>query len=1274
MSNEEELRSIWYLNVNSESGTAIGKCGSKGSNLTDLDITAGFITASLQLSHEMVKSDEVSQHNFEDIKGGSKRLTLYSTWGNEISIGGATENVVPVITSMLQVSAPKMEEHEYADILRFLGNTNDEIIYRFMIGELTKERTIDPIINIDIINNVLKKHPFSKKGRLIGTKSERLAQLLPQTLKKIFENDTYTLNHFFSKIPLESTCNQNDYKIKVNELGKLIKRDINSYLDAEKKLDYIRKVKIYREDNSLSQLRDKYNSYLDKEESFFEKNRALILSLEKWYLSLDEIYMDLKESKKYDKADKILKFQDLLPQPSSLNDFIKKIRKEFTDEKTSSTLKFIEEQARVFKSEQEFSNLKNIIETSISLIEEIVHYKGIEEIEAFKDYYLNILEEKIPVGEGFDTEIVDYRKEVRKIVNSLRKNFVSIVINSLYDKLFNSYGRFKYVIVYSGEFKQLIIKETIKHINSFFEQIQNYSFAAILERIIKNIKPDTVFKFYSVELLKSLLQNYLYDHYINNPFLIDKKNPLIALDSYTLRFCSELINETRLNEDIYVEIDKIDLLQEYKESFIQILDSTGLTRNNVAQELQKSSNLINSWVDKIDKMINELGVKPDTKSINDFFIDCEKIVKSKKKDKKTMSRKFFIKETIFKNTEPDTPEREELSHLYSKKSEIQNLIKEFENLKKSPDNLFGEKQFDDLLIDLKTILANELESNRQSVKKLLSDIPKLIDRSESERLGNLIDCIKDAQEFFKDKQKLKELEEGIKGIVKYGEFENIFNNLDTLDNEFLKLDGYAHIKGIIKTITSSEPLIEESKIERIHKSRDLLMEALIETYAQIYEDYYGRFTFQNLDTLGKKKTGTILDAGRFFRLQYEDTAKQLEFQNGLKVLQNLIDTIDSNASKFKYFNMNFLLNYLHDYAEHKNAQSAEESVALFNNPATIDDYFEFLFNYFTDLKMGENLKGQLSKYYSGLVDYITGKAKSKPKLPIELNMFKDEVITALSYISDNINDKNKTYYKDGKGAQKDHPSKNYNIKKVPEKKVDLLIDEVADMEHLLIFDTNILKKNYTYVPPRITPDDEIVQRVSNDLKIDLKNEIVKYGLSEDDFEDINRINVMALLLTDEYEVPRDIKMNLIFEGRYDKKSVKALIDASSKISELLKVSMGDVIKKDDVLNDVLNIKIISDELGEYIDTPLRIPESISNQNRNKIFGPNAVWDRKDKTLLKGFKLSIDMTNKENFGQAMRTNVYNGVRKELKPLINFMNKYSREIHSGFDEVYNKLYEK
>ena len=121
--------------------------------------------------------------------------------------------------------------------------------------------------------------------------------------------------------------------------------------------------------------------------------------------------------------------------------------------------------------------------------------------------------------------------------------------------------------------------------------------------------------------------------------------------------------------------------------------------------------------------------------------------------------------------------------------------------------------------------------------------------------------------------------------------------------------------------------------------------------------------------------------------------------------------------------------------------------------------------------------------------------------------------------------------------------------------------------------------------------------------------------------------------------------------------------------------MGDVIKNDPLFNNVLNMRINNDkENEEYLEISLNLPKSILRQNRNKIFGPNAVWDRKDKSILKGFKLPFDMVNKETFGQALRSDVFNRVRNELKPIINFMNKYSREIHSGFDEVYNKLYGK
>ena len=499
--------------------------------------------------------------------------------------------------------------------------------------------------------------------------------------------------------------------------------------------------------------------------------------------------------------------------------------------------------------------------------------------------------------------------------------------------------------------------------------------------------------------------------------------------------------------------------------------------------------------------------------------------------------------------------------------------------------------------------------------------------------------------------------------------------LDSLDNEFLKLEGYAHIKGIIKTVSSPDPFIKESKIERKHKARDQLMEALVDIYALIYEDYFGKFTFQDIDSLGKKKTGTILDAGRFFRMQYESTSQQIEFQYGLKNLQKIIDTINLNDSKFKYIDLNFLLNNLPEYSENKNLSSGENFIILFNKQETIDNFFEYLFEKFSDSKYKETLKNQLNKFYDDIIDYVRGKAKNKPILRQELMVFKDEVITVFKEISANINDQNKSWFYEGKGADKNHPAKKNNMKRLPRKKIDLLLDTIADMEHLLYNETNIFKKAFLLIPLNITPSEQIVQQVSNDLKINLKNEIEKYGLSEEYIELINRINVMALLNTDEYEVPHDIKMGLIFQGSYDKESVRNLIEASSKISEMLRLNMSDVIKNDPLFNNILNMKINNDKTNEeFLELSLTIPKSLLRQNRNKIFGSDAVWDSKDKSLLKGFKLPFDMVSKDTFGQAMRADVFNQVRNELKPIINFMNKYSREIHSGFDEVYNKLYEK
>ena len=76
----------------------------------------------------------------------------------------------------------------------------------------------------------------------------------------------------------------------------------------------------------------------------------------------------------------------------------------------------------------------------------------------------------------------------------------------------------------------------------------------------------------------------------------------MALDSYSLKFCSELLNDAGLNKEIYKEIEKMKFSQNFKESFIQILDNFVLTRDNAIQELKNSHELFNSWLKKIDTL------------------------------------------------------------------------------------------------------------------------------------------------------------------------------------------------------------------------------------------------------------------------------------------------------------------------------------------------------------------------------------------------------------------------------------------------------------------------------------------------------------------------------------------------------------------------------------------------------------------------------------------------------------------------------------------------
>ncbi|MBD3339777.1 MAG: hypothetical protein GF353_11750 [Candidatus Lokiarchaeota archaeon] len=1323
MGRDSIIRNMWYLNVNSISGTAIGKCGSQGSNLTDLDITAGFITASQQLSKEMVKSDEVSKYSWEDIKGGAKRLTLYTTWGNDIC-NGLHDKPVPVITSMLQVSGPQFEnDYQYNDLLRFLRDINDEIVYRFMLGELTMERVIDPIINIDILNNSLKDFGFSKKGRLIGEKNHKLNRIINQTLNMILKNDLRVLEAILSKIPLESTCMQEEYGKRVSEFKKYIKKQVHEFLEDEKRLTQIRAIKIYGKSNSYKELRNDYNKFLDKQESYFQKKRGLIVALENCYSSLEEIPEKLFSIKKNSEFEKIKIIKKLLPSTVKLNEYIKSVREDILKTEESSELVELEKnihfnEAEILKpfieegllSENqakelypELTKLKSNLETFVSILKELGNRDVEQELDNFRGTYTYINQEIMNYGEksnnieqiqklnelihqetGIDPNSVDkskeeeyiiqdFRKVVRETINRQRKNLITKIVNALYEHIFNSYNKFKHVIVFPNDIKILIIERIIYHLNLFVNRIQDYSFAALLVKALRRITPKSLVKSYSIGLLRSYLENYLYDNYVQNPLLISDKNLYIALDSYSLEFCSEIIKDTGLNTNLYNEIESLSLPNSYKESFIQILDSFGLTRDNVARELQNSRELFENWIEKINGLVKELNVPSQNITVQEFLDYCEKLLKTKSKNKELKSkRNFFIKEIILKNSNPNSEERVHLLDAYKRKLELNRITNEIENLGAAKEKYFTKSEYQDLLSISKTLLRNSLERDKDTIQQILKSTKSLVDNQETKKLNQLLNKITNARELLKDNEKLKAIEERIKGIVKFRDLIDIFELLDSLENEFLSLSGYAHIKGIVKTIIRDEPLIKESSIQNKHKSYDLLLEALVDTYAAIYEDNFGSFSFKGNGKIDIKKSEIEIRPGSLFETQYKKAREQLELFYGFKAFDYLFKTIKEYESKFKYFNMEFLMNYLVEYMEKEGVNDSFRFVRSFVELDKIRKFFKFLIDKFSKNEVIKNLQFKIDTLYNKTSGYLMGNIGNKPNFPYDLRIFKFEELKTIDIILENVTPKEKKYFLDTKHSDKNHISRDYNLKKLSDKKINSLIEEIDDLADLIENDVSYLEKKFSFEPPQIPSLKRIIKRVSEDLRGAIRRESEKYNLNEINFENVNRIRIMSLLDSTIYEVPLDIKMNLVKQGRYNKSSIKSIIKSSTRISDLLRISMNAALSKDEIFRKILSTELMyTDKNIPYLEIEMAMPSEITYNHLDRIFGKNLIWTD-ERTLLKGYKPPFDNLDKKTLGEALRASIHKELFKELNPVFSLLNKYSREMHTGFDKIYEKLF--
>lgn len=1275
MNSSNEIKNLWYLNINSESGTAIGKCGSRNSSLSDIDIVAGFITASQQLSHEMVTSDEVSKYSSEDIKGGGKRFSFPTTWGNEITSNNIInpQESIPIITTMLQVSGPKMTEYEYNNLLRFISAINDEIVFRFMLGELTKERIIDPIINIDIINNVLNEFSFNKKGRLIGPRDNKIEKQIEKTIIKVLRNDTQIIDLILSKIPLKYTCMQESYKNKIKEAAKFIRAQINEFLNAEEKLNYFRNEKIYAKKDSFKHLRETYFEFLDSQETYFENKRALHFAIDEWHSILEDLHIELQTSLKNQELKKITELQKLIPTTNSINDLVGKSKIEKLNNGYCESVLELENKVSVYYTELEYilsnknyskyneklSNLKNGYETIFSIINEEAQYDFSKELEKYYDYYKKIDQEEI-------------KTEIRKIHNSLRKNLVVKVINSTYDEIFNSYRKFKLVIVYSGNIKELIYQNVIKNLKDFINRIQDYSFASILEKIIKRINPDNLTKRYCIDLLENYLQNYVYDHFIHKPFIKDETKTILALDSYSLKFCSELLNDAGLNKEIYKEIEKMKFSQNFKESFIQILDNFVLTRDNIIQELKNSHELFNSWLKKIDLLIQNLQVEDNGETAKSFINYCSNFTRLKSKsESKAMKKKYYIKEKIFNNFEPTPELKNKIIQDLSKKFEIKKLVDELEDLNNKSSNIFSKKEFSKLLNDSKVLLLRELNNDKKSIQNLLKNLSNIINSSEAKKINQLLDDIKYAKDLLKDNKKLELFEKELNNIIEYDLFYKFVEILESLDNEFLNLEGFSHIKGIVKTFSSSDSLIEESNIEKKHESRELLMEAFVEMYAHLYEDYFGKFAIQKANKIDFKKFDRIIKPGKLFYKQYEKTINSLQIFHGFKAIKSLFEYIIENKNKYNYFKIDFLVNYLSDYYDDQNYKSPEEFIQFFNSPRNIGKFLDYLINKFTNKNEIKSLKQTAEKFCKDFSAYLAGKQKNKPILPQELNIFKDDTINTIFEIYHNIQRGEEKYYLDQKHPNKTHPSRKYNFKSVTPKKLQKFLDNIDKMDSLFINEISSLEKLMpveTYEVPLI---DNITKKISETIKSGLNNELEKYTFTGLIFENENRIRIMGLLNETKFEIPRNVKIKLIQEGMYNRKTIEQIIKLSKRINEILIMTINASLSEEPSCKELFALKI-NNKHGGYIKLPINIPNAFNPENLNKLFGKNIILsDEKDKIL--AIKLPFDNQNKTSFGEAMKASVYKDIFNELKPTIDILNKHSREIHTRFKVVNKKLYE-
>ncbi len=1311
------IRSLWYLNINSTNGVAIGKCGNKGSNLTDLDITAGLITASQQLNNEMVNNEETSKYHIEEIKGGSKRITLYSTWANEISKHDKTLEI-PIVTSMLQISSPEMQETDYSKLLLFLRDLNDQIIYRFILRELVQERTIDPIIHIDILNHLVKKYNVDQKG-ILGSTSKNLEQLIEHVLTNIFEKNKNILKILLSRVPLQSTFFQQEYIKSIQGLKKFLKNQITEFLIIETFLTYIREEKIYAEKNSFKNIRNHYNEYLDKQETYFQNKTALNNALERSILILENLTPQFDKLAYKDNVKDFYEIKKALLEIPNIEQFLKEIYLDFKKNTSAQKFNIIKEKSNYKEldvnkdlvkenivskedSKESYKKLKILkenLQAIVFLTEKLFKADTTSLLDKLKNKFEKVINQN-PKFENKSNQVEsyykikntlvryneynqslrkiltgnNYREKVSQMMKKSRSNLLTKLLDALFSEIFHSYSHFKYVIAYPGDFKKFIIEKLIQHLNQFLKNIQNFGFANILNEILRIINPNNLIKYYSTCLLRSFLANFLLENFRDHPFAITDINPVLAFDTYSLKFCAEIIKNSGLNEDIYNVIDQIKLPEDYKESFVQIMDSTGLTTEDIINELNNSRKIFNSWVNHIDDLMNSLKKVKKNITPNMLIDYCYEFIEENKNKADEYIEKgiYFIKDNILKNTKKGSIEqRNELIEIYNNEIEIQELKNKLQKIENDTTKIFGGKHpYNKLISKVNSLLANQLNQDKEIISDIINSLDYLVDTQKVENVKFVLNKIDNFRKLFENSNEVKKLEENLSNVFEYERFKELYIKLDALNNKFLKLEQYSHIKGLLKTASSQEPIFGKSKIECKYKAYNLLLEALVETYSVIYEDFFGKFSFEDTKGLFFSDVKVTINLGKIFNYQYNIVKKAFQFKTGLDRLKDVFENIEKYSNKFDYIDLNYAMNYLRKFKKH-NEYIGSELIEYLYKKENLKKFFDYIINYFSKKSKIKDLQESIKILYTNTLKYIKGSGKV-PFFPKDLRVLKDEQLLILHGILENVQKSDKSFYIKGNHPDKNHPSNKYNLNNLSEKKIEKLIENINEIESFFRKDISFLFKKLSYEAENLRPLEEIIDEVHDELKESIKQEVEKYSLSEYDFKDINKIRIMALLNRTEYELPLDIKLYLINQGRYNRATIENLIKASTKISELFKLIINRAVLKDPVLKALLNIQLKFEENGTAIlPYKLTITSEITTQNKFAIFGKNSLWENQH--YLKGFKLSEEESHKKTYEQVLKTKVNLKISEELKPLMNILNKYSREIHTGFNKVYKKLFE-